>query len=104
MPETLVAALMFAQPFMGAGSTEGAAPVSPSGMATDMCVVDAAGRGTLELPILWRGSPGWLRKSAGGASGGIRRSPELVEFLRCDVPVPDLQPYEQQVFDMWCRG
>jgi len=170
-----------------------------------MCVVDAAGRGTLELLILWRGSPGWFRKSAGAASGGgqsssmgggpspmirsewisqgginltvrfdpaarkvwiqdkelaldeanvvlvdgvdsregphvvrtlridpeyqttldvlpggpmgrgprmrpqavpaqtfIRRSPELVEFLQCDVSVPGLQPYEQQVFDMWC--
>ena len=31
-------------------------------MATDMCVVDAAGRGTLELLILWRGSPGWFQK------------------------------------------
>lgn len=205
MRETLVAALMFAQPFTGAGSTGGTAPVSPSVMATDMCVVDPAGRGTLELLILWRGSPGWFRKSAGSASGGgqggsvgggpspmlrsewisqggvnltvrfdpasrkvwiqdkelalddanvvlvdgvdspegphvvrtlridpeyqttvdllpggpvgrgprtrpqavpaqtfIRRSPELVEFLQCDVSVPGLQPYEQQVFDMWC--
>src|SRR5687767_7093158 len=57
MRETLVAALMFAQPFTGAGSTGGTAPVSPSVMATDMCVVDPAGRGTLELLILWRGSP-----------------------------------------------
>jgi hypothetical protein len=202
--QTLVAALMFAQPFMGAGSTGGTAPVSPSVMATDMCVVDAAGRGTLELMILWRGSPGWFRKSAGSASGGgqsgsmgggpspmirsewisqgginltvrfdpaarkvwiqdkelaldeanvvlvdgvdspegphvvrtlrihseyqttidllpgpvgrgprtrpqavpaqtfIRRSPDLVAFLQCDVSVPGLQPYEQKVFDMWC--
>jgi hypothetical protein len=208
MRETLVAALVFAQPFMGAGSTGGTAPVSPSVMATDMCVVDAAGRGTLELLILWRGSPGWVRKGDGGGSGGgsgaggsmaggpspmirsawvsqggvslsvrfdpaarkvwiqdkeialdeanvvlvdgvdspegpqvvrtlridpeyqttmspapyggrmgrgpqirpqpvpaqtfIRRSPELVEFLQCDASVPGLQPYEQQVFDMWC--
>jgi hypothetical protein len=39
-------------------------------MATDMCVIDAAGNGTLELLILWRGSPGWFRKGGGGASGG----------------------------------
>lgn len=32
----------------------------------------------------------------------IRRSPELVEFLQCDMSMPGLQPYEQQVFDMWC--
>ena len=55
---------------MGAGSTGGTAPVSPSVMATDMCVVDPAGRGTLELLILWRGSPGWFRKGDGGGSGG----------------------------------
>jgi hypothetical protein len=190
MREALVAALMFAQTFPGAGSTGGTAPVSPSVLATDMCVVDAAGRGTLELLILWRGSPGWFRKSEGGASGSggggsmspgpspmtrsawvsqggvdltvrfdpaarkawiqdkeialdaanvvlvdgvdspagpqvvrtlridpeyqttpmrpvpvqtfIRRSPELVEFLLCDTSGPGLQPYEQQVFDMWC--
>jgi hypothetical protein len=205
MRETLVAALMFAQPYTGTGSTGGTAPVSPSVMATDMCVVDAAGRGTLELLVLWRGSPGWVLKGDGGGSGGgagrsmgggqspvvrsawvsqggvslsvrfdpaarkvwiqdkelvlddanvvlvdgvdspagpyvvrtlridpeyqttlesppggrmgrgprtgpqavpaqtfIRRSPELVEFLQCDVSVPGLKPYEQQVFDMWC--
>ena len=51
---------------------------------SDLDVVDAAGRGTLELLILWRGSP------------------ELVECLQCDTSVPGLQPYEQQVFDMWC--
>jgi hypothetical protein len=205
MRQTFAAGVMFAQVFSAAGSTGGTAPVSPSVMATDMCVVDAAGRGTLELLILWRGSPGWFRKSAGAASGGgqsgsmgggpspmirsewmsqgginltvrfdpaarkvwiqdkelaldeanvvlvdgvdsqegphvvrtlridpeyqttldvlpggpmgrgprmrpqavpaqtfIRRSPELVQFLQCDMSVPGLQPYEQQVFDMWC--
>jgi hypothetical protein len=206
MRQTFASGVMLAQIFSAAGSTGGTAPVSPSVMATDMCVVDAAGRGTLELLILWRGSPGWFRKSAGAASGGgqsgsmgggpgpmirsewisqggvnltvrfdpaarkvwiqdkeialdaanvvlvdgidspagpqvvrtlridpeyqttmspapyggpmgrgprmraqpvpaqtfIRRSPELVEFLQCGVSVPDLQPYEQQVFDMWC--
>ena len=70
MRQMLAAALMMAQPFPGSGSTGGTAPVSPSVMATDMCVVDAAGNGTLELLILWRGSPGWFRKSDGGASGG----------------------------------
>ena len=34
----------------------------------------------------------------------IRRSPELVEFLRCDVPLTGLQPYEQQIFDMMCAA
>ena len=61
---------MLAQVLSVAGSTGGTAPVSPSVMATDMCVVDAAGRGTLELLILWRGSSGWFRKSDGGASSG----------------------------------
>lgn len=208
MRQTFAAGVMFAQIFSAAGSTGGTAPVSPSVMATNMCVVDAAGRGTLELLILWRGSPGWVRKGDGGGSGGgsgaggsmaggpspmirsawvsqggvslsvrfdpaarkvwiqdkeialdeanvvlvdgvgspqgprvvrtlridpeyqttmspapdggrmgrgpqmrpqpvpaqtfIRRSPELVEFLQCDASVPGLQPYEQQVFDMWC--
>ena len=183
----LAGAVVLAQ--IGAGSTGGTRPVSPSVLATDMCVVDAAGRGTLELLVLWRGSPGWFRKGTGGASGSggggsmgagpspmirsewvlqggvnlavrfdpaarkvwiqdkeialdeanvvlvdgvdspagpqvvrtlridpeyrtptrplpvqtfIRRSPELVEFLQCDISVPGLQPYEQQVFDMWC--
>ena len=74
MRETLVAALMFAQPLPGAGSTGGTAPVSPSVMATDMCVVDAAGRGTLELLILWRGSPGWFRRATAVArAAAVRR-------------------------------
>jgi hypothetical protein len=67
MRQTFIAAAMFAQ--IGAGSTGGTAPVSPSVIATDMCVIDAEGRGTLELLILWRGSPGWFRKGSGDASG-----------------------------------
>jgi hypothetical protein len=66
----LAAAVMGTQPLGLAGSTGGTAPVSPSVLATDMCVVDAAGNGTLELLVLWRGTPGWFQKSAGGASGG----------------------------------
>lgn len=204
MRQMLAAAVMFAQPFPGGGSNGGTAPVSPSVMATKMGVVDAAGRGTLQLLILWRGSPGWFQKGTGGGSGGggtmgggpspmirsewisqgginltvrfdpgartawiqdreialgdanvvlvdgvdspagpqvvrtlridpeyettmapapyggpmgrgpqmraqpvpvqtfIRRSPELVEFLQCDASVPGLQPYERQIFDLWC--
>lgn len=190
MRHTFLAAVVFAQIFPGAGSTGGTGPVSPSVLATQMSVVDVAGQGTLQLLVLWRGSPGWFRKSAGGASGSggggsmgagpspmvrsewiaqggvnlavrfdpvgrkawiqdseitlndanvvlvddvdspagprvvrtlrvdpeyqttpaspapvqmfIRRSPELVEFLQCDIALPGLQPYEQQVFDMWC--
>jgi hypothetical protein len=34
----------------------------------------------------------------------IRRSPELVEFLRCDVVPPGLSAYEQQVLEMWCSA
>jgi len=68
MRQTLIAAAMFAQ--IGAGRTGGTAPVSPSVMATDMCVIDAEGRGTLELLVLWRGSPGWFRKGSGGGSAG----------------------------------
>ena len=203
--EAVAAAVMFAQPFL-AGSTGGTGPVSPSVLATQMCIVDAVGNGTLELLVLWRGSPGWFRKGDGSGSGGsgqggtmaavpgpmirsewisqggvklsvrfdaagrktwiqdeeialnganvvlvdgvdspagpqvlrtlridpgyetkvetlpygppgreprtrpmavpaqtfIRRSPELVEFLQCDVRLPDASTYEQQVFDMWC--
>lgn len=190
MKRTILAAAMFAQVFPGAGSTGGTAPVSLSVLATQMSVVDTAGNGTLELLVLWRGTPGWFRKSGGGASGSggggsmgagrgpmirsawvsqggvnlsvrfdpvartawildaeiamndanvvlvddvdsaagprvvrtlridpayrttpatpamaqlfIRRAPELVEFLQCDAGLPGLEPYEQQVFDMWC--
>ncbi len=34
----------------------------------------------------------------------IRRAPELVEFLRCDVQPAGLQPYEQKVFEMMCAA
>jgi hypothetical protein len=64
----LAGAVMFTQ--IGAGSSGGTGPVSPSVMATDMCLMSEAGVGTLELLVLWRGSPGWFRKSGGGASGG----------------------------------
>jgi hypothetical protein len=181
--------LLLAQVLPGTGSSGRTGPVSPSVLATEMRVFDAAGRGTLELLILWRGSPGWFRKSGGASGGGgagssmgagasdmirtewvsqggvnltvrfdpaarkawlqdaeivlndanvllvdgvdsasrphvvrmlridpeyeatlkpvpvqafIRRSPHLVDFLQCDVPAPGLQPYEQQVFEMWC--
>ena len=32
----------------------------------------------------------------------IRRSPELVAFLQCEVRVPDRSPMEQQALDRWC--
>ena len=32
----------------------------------------------------------------------IRRSPELVAFLQCDVKMPDRNPMEQKALDMWC--
>lgn len=32
----------------------------------------------------------------------IRRSPELVAFLRCGVKVPDRSAMEQRALDMWC--
>ena len=34
----------------------------------------------------------------------IRRSSELVEFLRCDVVPSGLSAYEQQVLEMWCSA
>ncbi len=193
--ETLVAAMMFSQIAPGAGGTSSSLPVSPSVMATIMCRIEQDGRGELELLLLWRGRPGWMRSGDGNtggasASGGggslgsgrgapltrtawfsqggvsfqirfepqagrlwiqdrevalnggnavlvddvdsangpqvvrtlrvdpafvpsraptlpqefIRRSPELVEFLRCDVPLTGLQPYEQQVFEMMCAA
>ena len=57
MRRTLAAAMMFAQ--FGAGSTSTSGPVSPSVMATVMCVTTERGVGTLELLVLWRGGPGW---------------------------------------------
>src|SRR5262245_15430143 len=69
MRRILAAAVMFAQPFGLGGSTGGTGPVSPSVLATQMCMVDAAGNGTLQLLVLWRGRPGWFSKSGGGASG-----------------------------------
>jgi len=70
MRHVLAAALMVAQPFSGGGSNSGTAPVSPSVMATELCSVDAAGRGTLQLLILWRGTPGWFMRGGGGSSSG----------------------------------
>jgi len=202
MRQILAAAVMLAQPFPGGGSNSGTAPVSPSVMATQLGSVDAAGRGTLQLLILWRGTPGWFMRGGGSSSGGggsmapgssmifshwisqggvnlslrfdltarkvwiqdkeitldaenvvlvegvdsregpqvvrtlridpeyeatmapapysvpgrgtqpraqpvpahtfIRRSPELVDFLQCDTPLPGLRAYEQQMFDVMC--
>ena len=203
MRHVLAAALMVAQPFPGGGSNSGTAPVSPSVMATELDSVDASGRGTLQLLILWRGTPGWFMRGGGGSSSGgggsmgpgsgmmhqpvdftgrrqpdlrfdpaarkmwiqdaeialddanvvlvdavdspagpqvvrtlridpeyettlepppyaipgrgsqmrprpvpvqtfIRRSPELIEFLQCDAPLPGLKAYEQQMFDSMC--
>jgi hypothetical protein len=203
MRHVLAAALMAAQPFPGGGSNSGTVPVSPSVMAMELASVDASGRGTLQLMILWRGTPGWFMRGDGGSSssgggsigagaammysfslsqGGIelnarfdpsarklwvqdkeialddanvvlvdavdspagpqvvrtlridpefettmepppyavpgrgpqlrprpmpvqtfiRRSPELIEFLQCDAPLPGLKPYEQQMFDSMC--
>ena len=70
MRHILAAALMVAQPFPGGGSNSGTAPVSPSVMATELGSVDAAGRGTLQLLILWRGTPGWFLRGGGGSSSG----------------------------------
>ena len=79
MRRMFAAALLVAQPFGLAGSTGGTAPVSLSVLATDMCSVDAAGHGVLELLVLWRGTPGWFRKEGGDASasgGGGSMSPD----------------------------
>ena len=70
MRHVLAAVLMVAQPFPGGGSNSGTAPVSPSVMATELGSVDAAGRGTLQLLILWRGTPGWFMRGGGGSSSG----------------------------------
>jgi hypothetical protein len=205
MRRMLAAAVMFGQPFGLAGSSSTTAPVSPSVMATSMCVTNLDGQGALELLVLWRGSPAWYWRDRGKGGGGssmsggmrgpdaaevrtewitqggvnlhlrfepasrrlwildqevplndanvvlvdgvddaggprvvgsvriepafdsatdlppgmptgppgtraqgvppqtfIRRSPELVEFLRCDVKAPNLSGYEQQALDTWC--
>jgi hypothetical protein len=70
MRHMLAAALMAAQPFPGGGSNSGTAPVSPSVMATELGSVDASGRGTLQLLILWRGTPGWFLRGGGGSGSG----------------------------------
>ena len=72
MRHLFAAALMAAQPFPGGGSNSGTVPVSPSVMATELGSVDAAGRGTLQLLILWRGASGWFMRGggAGSSSGG----------------------------------
>src|SRR5687767_5240295 len=70
MRHLLVAALMAGQPFPGGGSNSGTAPVSPSVMATELASVDASGRGTLQLLILWRGAPGWFMRGGGASSSG----------------------------------
>src|SRR5688572_29417990 len=74
---------MFAQPFPGGGSNSGTAPVSPSVMATEMSDVDAAGRGTLQLLILWRGSPGWFRQGGGSGGGGSMGGPNPTIRSEC---------------------
>jgi hypothetical protein len=203
MRHIFAAALMAAQPFPGGGSNSSTAPVSPSVMATELASVDASGRGTLQLLILWRGTPGWFLRGGGASSSGgggsagpgsgttfshwisqggvnltlrfdpaarkvwiqdkelalddanvvlvdgvdgpagpqvvrtlridpeyetkmepppyampgrgpqlrarpvpvqifIRRSPELIEFLQCDMPPPGLSEYEQKMFDAMC--
>ena len=53
-------------------------------------------------PMVPMGRGPQMRPQPVPAQTFIRRSPELVEFLQCDASVPGLQPYEQQVFDMWC--
>ena len=73
MRQMLAAALMVAQPFPGGGSNSGTAPVSPSVMATEMGSVDAAGRGTLQLLILWRGTPAGSCNGGGGFEQWRRR-------------------------------
>lgn len=210
--ETLIAAVMLSQVPPGNGGTSSSLPVSPSVMATVMTRVAQDGKGELELLVLWRGRPGWMRSGGGDSSGAsgsggggsmgsnampatrsawltqggvrlevrfepqsrklwiqdrevalndgnavlvddvdstngsrvirtvridpafevpnvvvpptagyargmrarsmmpppvqefIRRSPELVEFLRCDLVPPGLSAYEQQVFEMWCSA
>ena len=34
----------------------------------------------------------------------LRRSPDVVEFLRCDVMPSGMQAYERQVFEMLCAA
>jgi hypothetical protein len=73
----LAAALMAAQPLPGGGSNGGTVPVSPSVMATQLGSVDVSGRGTLQLLVLWRGTPGWFLKGGGpsGSGGGGSMGP-----------------------------
>ena len=53
-------------------------------------------------PVRPGGSPNRVRPPR--VQEFLRRSPELVEFLRCDVAPAGLRPYEQQVFEMLCAA
>lgn len=53
-------------------------------------------------PAMPGGPPGARRPDAVPAQTFIRRAPELVSFLRCDVRAPAASDYEQKIFDMWC--
>jgi hypothetical protein len=71
MRNRLGAAVMFTQ--FGAGSSSGTGPVSPTVLATSMCVMSEPGVGSLELLVLWRGRAGWYwrnRGQGGGVSSG----------------------------------
>ena len=69
--------------------------------------IDPAFVATAEaLPPVYPVRPGrpQTRMMAPLAQEFIRRSPELVAFLRCDVTLSGLKPYEQEVFKMWCAA
>jgi hypothetical protein len=72
MRRALAAAVMLTQ--LGAGSSSTSGPVSPSVIATAMCVTTERGVGTLELLVLWRGSPGWFWRDQGKGGSGSSSS------------------------------
>jgi hypothetical protein len=62
----------------------GSSVIAPSVIASSLITRDEGGEGTLELLVLWRGSPGWfLRRSGSGGSmsgGGPLRRSGIVEW------------------------
>ena len=77
MRRLMSAAVMVAQ--LGGGSNSGTGPVSPAVLATTMTVMNAPGIGTLDLLVLWRGTPGWFMRTGGQGGGGSSSSGGDVE-------------------------
>jgi hypothetical protein len=83
MVRLIVALLLFAQSAVGKSVGVGSRFISPTVVATTLTTTSPSGT-TLDLLVLWRGSPGWFLASApegaksGGWSGGSIGQPTIV--------------------------